>query len=70
MQSFPDKKNLKEFIITKPLLYEMLKGLKKKVKTMNNNWQKNTNLSTIESKKLSKQEEQRQNHGQGESFDG
>ena len=25
--SFPDKKKLKEFIITKPLLYEMLKGL-------------------------------------------
>ena len=24
---FPDKKKLKEFIITKPLLYEMLKGL-------------------------------------------
>ena len=27
IQSFPDKKNLKEFIITKPLFYEMLKGL-------------------------------------------
>ena len=27
IKSFPDKKNLKEFIITKPLLYEMLKGL-------------------------------------------
>ena len=27
IESFPDKKNLKEFIITKPLLYEMLKGL-------------------------------------------
>ena len=24
---FPDKKKLKEFIITEPLLYEMLKGL-------------------------------------------
>ena len=24
---FPDKEKLKEFIITKPLLYEMLKGL-------------------------------------------
>ena len=24
---FPDKKKLKEFIITKPLLYETLKGL-------------------------------------------
>ena len=27
IKSVPDKKKLKEFIITKPLLYEMLKGL-------------------------------------------
>ena len=27
MYSFPDKKKLKEFIITKPLSYEMLQGL-------------------------------------------
>ena len=27
IKSFPDKKKLKEFIIAKPLLYEMLKGL-------------------------------------------
>ena len=27
IKSFPDKKKLKEFIITKPLLYEMLKRL-------------------------------------------
>ena len=27
IKSFPDKKKLKEFIITKPYLYEMLKGL-------------------------------------------
>ena len=27
IKSFPDKKKLKEFIITKPLLYEMLKGV-------------------------------------------
>ena len=26
-KNFPNKKNLKEFIITKPLLYETLKGL-------------------------------------------
>ena len=35
---FLDKVKLKEFIITRPLLYEMLKGLiqkKKKVKNMN-----------------------------------
>ena len=30
MKSFPDKKKLKEFIITLPVLYEMLKGLVKK----------------------------------------
>ena len=27
IESFPDKKKVKEFIITKPLLYEILKGL-------------------------------------------
>ena len=27
VKSFPDKKKLKEYIITKSLLYEMLKGL-------------------------------------------
>ena len=27
IKSFPDKKKLKEFIITKPLLQELLKGL-------------------------------------------
>ena len=27
IKSFPDKKKLKEFVITKPLLHEMLKGL-------------------------------------------
>ena len=27
IKSFPDKRKLKKFIITKPLLYEMLKGL-------------------------------------------
>ena len=38
IKSFPEKKKLKDFIITKPLLYEMLKGFKKKkkIKTMNN----------------------------------
>ena len=37
---------------------------------MNNKIAKNTNLSTIESKKQTKQQEQRQNHGYGEYFDG
>ena len=37
-KSFPDQKKLKEFIITRPLLYEMLKDLfkKKKIKTLDN----------------------------------
>ena len=49
ISSFPDKKKLKEFIITKTLLYEMLKGLKKKkIKTINNKMAINTYLSTIE----------------------
>ena len=39
--SFPDKKKLKDFIITKPLLYELLEGLiKKKITTMKNNMAK------------------------------
>ena len=37
---------------------------------MINKMAKNTYLSTIESKKLSKQEKQRQNHGYREHFDG
>ena len=53
IRSFPDKVKLKEFIITKPLLHEMLKGLKKnkKIKTMNIKMATNSQLSTIESKK-------------------
>ena len=40
------------------------------MKTMNNKMAINTYLSTIDSKsKLSKQEEQRQNHGYREYFD-
>ena len=35
-KSFPDKKKLKEFIITKPSLYERDLFKKKKIKTMNN----------------------------------
>ena len=38
IKCFSDKVKLKEFITTKPLLYEMLKGLtkkKKKIKNMN-----------------------------------
>ena len=40
IKCFSDKVKLKEFIITKPLLYEMLKGLtkKKKIKNMNSKY--------------------------------
>ena len=50
IKNFPDEKKLKELIITKPLLYEMLKDLfkkKKKIKTMNNKMAINTNLPII-----------------------
>ena len=53
IQCFPDKVKLKEFIITRPLLYEMLKGLiqkKKKVKNMNSKMTTNSHLSTTEPK--------------------
>ena len=46
IKCFSDKVKLKEFIITKPLLYEMLKDLskKKKIKNMNS---KNDNKLTV-----------------------
>ena len=52
----PDKVKLKEFIIIKPLLHEMLKGFiyEKKIKTMNNKMKANSQLSTTESKKNQK----------------
>ena len=47
--SFPDKVKPKEFIITKPLLYEMLRGLKeKKIKNMNSKMTTNSQLLTAE----------------------
>nr|KAF6469780.1 hypothetical protein HJG59_011141 [Molossus molossus] len=41
IKTFPDKKKLKEFIITKPLLYEMMKGLfeEKDKKYVQTKWQ-------------------------------
>ena len=50
---FPDKVKLKEFIIPKPLLYEMLKGLilEKEDKNMNSRTTTNSQLSTTEPKK-------------------
>ena len=57
IKCFPNKVKLKEFIITKPLLHEMLKEVykKKKMKTMNIKKATNSQLSTTESKKQTKQ---------------
>ena len=56
IKCFPDKVKLKEFIITKPLLYEMLRDLSKtkKIKTMNSKMTTNSQLSTNEPKKRRK----------------
>ena len=53
---------LKEFIIAKPLLYEMLKGLTKKkkmVKTMNSKMTTNSQLSTTKPKTKNKTNQSR-----------
>ena len=57
IKCFPDKVKQKEFIITKLLLYEMLKELKKKmrIKTMNIKMAISSQLSTIESNKQTEQ---------------
>ena len=78
IKSFPDKKNPKEFIMTKPLLYEMLKGLrfkKKMIKSMNSKMTTDSQLSINEPKnkhknKLIKQLEQEQNHRNGDHMEG
>ena len=46
IKCFSDKVKLKEFIITKPLLYEMLKGFKKK-KIENRNNKNDSKLTVI-----------------------
>ena len=58
IKSFPGKKKLKEFIITKHYYVKCYRDLlkkKKKIKTMNNKITINTHLSTIDSKKETKQ---------------
>ena len=52
IKCFPDKVKLKEFIITKPILYEMLKDLskKKKIKNINSKMTTNSQLSTAKPK--------------------
>ena len=72
IKGFQDKVKLKEFIITKPLLYKILKGLFQKIKTMNIKMATNSQLSTTKSKKnkLSKKIEQEQNHRYGDHMEG
>ena len=77
IKCFPEKVKLKEFIITKPLLCEMLRDLskKKKIKNTNSKMTTNSQLSTTEPKKqkqnkLKKQLEQEQNHRNGDHMEG
>ena len=51
IKCFPDKVKLKEFIITKPLLYEMLSKKKKMIKNTNSEMITNSQLSTTKPKK-------------------
>ena len=59
IKCFTDKAKLKEFIITKPLIYEILKGITvyktKNIKMLNIKMAINSQLSIIESKKQTKQ---------------
>ena len=71
IKCFPDKVKLKDFIITKPLLHEMLKRLiKKKIKTVNIKRATNSQLQLNLKNKLSKQPEQEQNHRYGDHWEG
>ena len=47
IKCFSDKVKLKEFIITKPLLYEMLRDLSKKKKIKNMNSKNDSKLTVI-----------------------
>ena len=51
IKCFLDRVKLKEFIITKPLLYEMLSKKKKKIKNVNSKMTTKSQLSTTEPKK-------------------
>ena len=75
IKCFPDTVKLKEFIITKPVLYEMLRGSskkKKKIKNVNSKMITNSQISTNEPKKqkLSKHIEQEPNHRNGDHMEG
>ena len=62
IKCFPDKVKFKEFIITKPILYEMLKRLIKKKKMS-----KNMNSKMITNSQLSITEPENQNQNQKQS---
>ena len=67
IKCFPVKVKLKDIIITKPLVYKMLKVFTlKKDQTMNLRMTIHSQLSTIVSKKQTKQTEQKQNHTYGD----
>ena len=79
IKCFPDNVKLKELIITKPLLYEILKGYlskKKKIKNMNSKMTTSSQLSTTEPKnqnktnKVSKKLEQEQIHRNRDHMEG
>ena len=62
IKSFPDKVKLRDFIITKPLLYEIQTSvIRTTIKLQKIYIYQQLNLKN----KLSKQEEQGQNHGHG-----
>ena len=74
---FSDKVKLKDFIITKPLLYEMLETCLRKrrwPKLWTVNWQQTHNYQQPNLKQqqqqLSKQLEQEQNHRNGDHMEG
>ena len=63
IKCFQDKVKLKEFIITKTLLYECqwdLSKKKKKIKNMNSKMTTNSQLSTTEPKQKQKQKRKKQ----------
>ena len=75
IKCFSDKVKLKEFIITKTLLYEMLKGIiqEKEDQTINSEMTTNHNYQQLNLKtknNLSKQLEQEQNHRNGDHMEG
>ena len=59
IKCFPDKVKLKEFIVTQPLLYEMLDlSKKKKIKNMNSKITPNSQLLPTEPKRKKKNPKQ------------